>query len=456
MKLQLILISLSLFLTFYCQNTKGGIKLQITEEMANEALGPCLEKINNKLKMMNFDKLRFLSNKYKRVWLSIVDISKNMVSIKFLSDKINIKVTGLTGELVTRISRIFFHSTKSFKLNKFNLEIDVKIFSRTYKDGRLVLDGKIINISTTNMNLYQDLKSLIEGNISYENEISQKINGIIFNKCTEILNSFLSLFPKEEIILNSKKGLYADYSLVSPIIMNKGFFEINSYRRIYNKNIPKTQDKNKYISVLPDNINAGKEFKLYISKSNIISSFESFLANDTQFTIETHIDQNKFDSNLLKRLFKFNFQDYDGKSKLNINFRLYRHLKIEFDNNNIYALFSTLILIYYDYQSERSAPAYSSYFNCKAKVNILNGVKIDPTLYDLTYVPEVNNGINGPPSQEELDTLQAIKGSLFPVIKELYKQNINFVSPLTDNIKFSRAYVEYNKENEFLGINFSF
>ena len=158
----------------------------------------------------------------------------------------------------------------------------------------------------------------------------------------------------------------------------------------------------------------------------------------------------------MKRLFKFNFQDYDGKSKLNINFRLYRHLKIEFDNNNIYALFSTLILIYYDYQSERSAPAYSSYFNCKAKVNILNGVKIDPTLYDLTYVPEVNNGINGPPSQEELDTLQAIKGSLFPVIKELYKQNINFVSPLTDNIKFSRAYVEYNKENEFLGINFSF
>lgn len=424
--------------------------------MANEALGPCLEKINNKLKLMNFDKLRFLSNKYKRVWLSIVDISKNMVSIKFLSDKINIKVTGLTGELVTRISRIFFHSTKSFKLNKFNLEIDVKIFSSTYKDGRLVLDGKIINISTTNMNLYQDLKSLIEGNISYENEISQKINGIIFNKCTEILNSFLSLFPKEEIILNSKKGLYADYSLVSPIIMNKGFFEINSYRRIYNKNIPKTQDKNKYISVLPDNINAGKEFKLYISKSNIISSFESFLANDTQFTIETHIDQNKFDSNLLKRLFKFNFQDYDGKSKLNINFRLYRHLKIEFDNNNIYALFSTLILIYYDYQSERSAPAYSSYFNCKAKVNILNGVKIDPTLYDLTYVPEVNNGINGPPSQEELDTLQAIKGSLFPVIKELYKQNINFVSPLTDNIKFSRAYVEYNKKNEFLGINFSF
>ena len=200
------------------------------------------------------------------------------------------------------------------------------------------------------MNLYQDLKSLIEGNISYDYEISQKINGIIFNKCTEILNSFLSLFPKEEIILNSKKGLYADYSLVSPIIMNKGFFEINSYRRIYNKNIPKTQDKNKYISVLPDNINAGKEFKLYISKSNIISSFESFLANDTQFTIETHIDQNKFDSNLLKRLFKFNFQDYDGKSKLNINFRLYRHLKIEFDNNNIYALFSTLILIYYDYQ----------------------------------------------------------------------------------------------------------
>ena len=155
-----------------------------------------------------------------------------------------------------------------------------------------------------------------------------------------------------------------------------------------------------------------------------------------------------------KKLLKFTDQEFDGKSKLIIKFELYRHLEFEIDTSNLYVKFDTLIRIYHDYQSERGIPAYSSFFDCKAKVNILDGTKINPTLYDLTYTPEINNGWNSPPSKEELDALQRLKGVLFQKIKELYQENIKFKSYILDGINFSKVNVEYNPE--YLIFNFSF
>ena len=72
------------------------------------------------------------------------------------------------------------------------------------------------------------------------------------------------------------------------------------------KSISETLDKEKYISYLSSNLTSpGKQFRLYISKSNIVSSFESMLSNTTEFfRINSYIDQIKFDPLLLQKIIK--------------------------------------------------------------------------------------------------------------------------------------------------------
>ena len=452
MKTQLFFIFLYSLQILYCQDSKGGIIVQITEQMAYESLDSYLNKFNSQNRSLSFG---FTFQKKSTITsFTLSAISKNMISIKFLSDRINIIVRDLKGEFNIR-QKVFLGISrkKTTQINNINVEVDVRIKSERI-NNRLVLSGEFIRNPIINIR-NQYLKNL-NMNTNDENQIIQKFKEVITSKCKDILNSFLSLFPKNEVDLNPQQGLYADYSLVTPVVMNDGYFVINSYRRIYKKSISKTLDKEKYISYLPSNLNSpGKQFRLYISKSNIVSSFESMLSNTTEFfRISSYIDQTKFDPLLLKKLLKFNYQEFDGKSKLKIKFDLYRHLKVEIDTSYLYVKFDALILIYHDYQNEREPPAYSSFFDCKAKVKILDGTKINPTLYDLTYTPEVNNGINSPPSKEELDTLQLLKGPLFQKIKELYQENIKFKSYILDGINFSRANVEYNPE--YLILNFSF
>lgn len=456
MKIQFFYIILFLFNLLNCLDSKGGIKLRVTEELAYNSLDTNLIGINAGLNLIPFDQSDFSKNNFRMVLLSLTNINKNMISIKFYKDKIHIKITGLTGEIRYRKKVIIFSSKpKTIKLNKFDLEADVKIFSRTDANGRLVLDGTFINEPSLTMNnLYNDLKPVIGESENLEFIFRKNIKSVIVAKCTDVLNSFLRLFPKNEVVLDSNRGIYADYSLVSPIVMNDGYFDIISYRRIYNKNIVKTQDKDKYISTLPENINPGKQFKLYISKTNIASCIESFLANSTQFRLDTYIDQSKFNINLLKKILKYNFHDYDGKSKLKILFSLYRHMKIEIEDNALYAVFDAIFDIYFDYQSERSIPAYSFFLHFKAKINILYGININPSISDLSYTVEVNNGINGPPSEGEVEALLELKNSLFPIVNEIYKSKIIYKSPIVDGIKFSKASLEYNKD--YLVINYSY
>ena len=460
MKIQFF-IFLILFNLFFCLDSSGpngGIKLQISEDLAYDALGAYLLYINRILKSIYVEIPKFLEKEISSIILDIEDFNINMVSIKFLSDKISIQVTGLTGEIRIR-KKLLFQKKNIFVLNKFNIGMNILISSKFDSKGRLIPEWKYINNPTSNINVHQDLKELVGEAENNEYSLKQKIDEAIGLRVNQILNIFLYLFPRAEILLDTQKGLYADYSLVTPVRMYNGYFVINSYRRIYNININKTQSKDIYISALPEYMNSvGKYLKLYISKVNIISSFQSLLANDTHFTMSKRVDQNKFNPNLLQRLLKFNprnnYINYNEQDKLIIDLDLYRHLDIEIKNNNLYLIYEALILIRFDFQSSNSAPAYSSFFDCKSKIDILNGVKIEPTLSDLTYTSEVNNGINSPPSQEELDILQELKSTLFSELKDLYKQNLNFKSPLIDGNKFSSANVEYY--DDYLVINFGY
>ena len=48
-----------------------------------------------------------------------------------------------------------------------------------------------------------------------ENQTIQKFKEVIWSKYKDILNLFLSLFPKNEVALNPQKVLYHDFSLVT-------------------------------------------------------------------------------------------------------------------------------------------------------------------------------------------------------------------------------------------------
>ena len=91
--------------------------------------------------------------------LVLENINKNMISIKFYKDKINIKITGLTGKFMYRKSFNSSIKQSAINLNKFDLEADVKIFSKIDANGRIVLDGAFTNGPTITMNnLYNDIK----------------------------------------------------------------------------------------------------------------------------------------------------------------------------------------------------------------------------------------------------------------------------------------------------------
>ena len=159
MKIQFFYIILFLFNLLTCQDSKGGIKLRITEELAYNSLDTNLIGINAGLCFIELKQTEFSKNNIKMVNLVLENINKNMISIKFYKDKINIKITGLTGKFMYRKSFNSSIKQSAINLNKFDLEADVKIFSKIEANGRLVLDGAFTNGPTLTMNnLYNDIK----------------------------------------------------------------------------------------------------------------------------------------------------------------------------------------------------------------------------------------------------------------------------------------------------------
>ena len=153
MKIQFF-IFLFLFNLFFCLDSSGpngGIKLQISEDLAYDVLGAYLLYINGILKSIYFEVPEFLEKEISSIILDIEDFNINMVSIKFLSDKISIQVTGLTGEI--RISKKLLYQKKNiFVLNKFNIGMNILISSKFDSKGRLIPEWKYIN-NPTNLNI---------------------------------------------------------------------------------------------------------------------------------------------------------------------------------------------------------------------------------------------------------------------------------------------------------------
>ena len=67
--------------------------------------------INRILKSIYVEIPKFLEKEISSIILDIEDFNINMVSIKFLSDKISIQVTGLTGEIRIRKKLLFQKKT---------------------------------------------------------------------------------------------------------------------------------------------------------------------------------------------------------------------------------------------------------------------------------------------------------------------------------------------------------
>ena len=116
MKIKFFYIILFLFNLLTCLDSKGGIKLRVTEELAYNSLDTNLISINAGINLISLDQSEFFKNKLRTVILSLENINKNMISIKFYKDKINIKITGLTGQIRYRKKSLIFFS-KSSKIN---------------------------------------------------------------------------------------------------------------------------------------------------------------------------------------------------------------------------------------------------------------------------------------------------------------------------------------------------
>jgi hypothetical protein len=93
MKTQLLFIFIYSLQILYCQDSKGGIIVQISEQMAYESLDSYLNKFNSQNRSLSFG---FTFQKKSTITsFTLSAISKNMISIKFLSDRINIIVRDL-------------------------------------------------------------------------------------------------------------------------------------------------------------------------------------------------------------------------------------------------------------------------------------------------------------------------------------------------------------------------
>ena len=263
----------------------GGIKFAVTEKMAREALDYFYADINKEITKMQLEDIHVKTGiNIREIEIGIINFTKDKVKFTFKESGINIKISGLKAwaSATIYVSRYIFpwHNNIHIDVREFSLEANLRVNGKKV-DNKIIPWAEFIQPPTHTINMDVDIDGFMFGlNGAVESKaksmLKDEINDFIKNKSNKFLEDSLAKIPTE-IAVDSKNGLYIDYTLVENIKMKTGYLEINSYAFFYSQKNKSTQNKKNYpLSLLPPITSIDNPNQVFISQYSINSALYTY------------------------------------------------------------------------------------------------------------------------------------------------------------------------------------
>ena len=263
----------------------GGIKFAITEKMAREALDYFYTDINKEITKMQLEDIRVKKGiNIRNIEIGIPNFTKDKVKFTFKENGINIKISGIKAwaSATLRVSRyiIAWHNNIHIDVKEFNLEANLRVTGKKV-DNKIIPWAEFIQPPTHTINFDVDIDGFMFGlNGAVESKaksmLKDEINDFIENKSNKFLEDSLAKIPTD-FAIDSKNGLYIDYTLVENIKMKTGYLEVNSYAFFYSKKDKATQNKKNFpLSLVPPITSIDNPNQVFISQYSINSALLTY------------------------------------------------------------------------------------------------------------------------------------------------------------------------------------
>ena len=331
------------FQLIFCQELTG-IKFEVNEEMAQAVLYHFSSNIARFLSNIKLDDIHVTSGVNIRDIKGNVPFSSDMVKFSFRENGVNINISGLKAHisLTVCVSNVLispfpFDKDVTIDIDSFSLDANIKVTSK-YVDGRYIPDAEFIETPRHTMRLDVNIKGFfffLNGGIESiaEGLLKDKIDDFIKDESNNFLKKALAKI-ETEILMDSNKGYWMDFSLVNPIKMKNGYLEVNSYALLYNENKPKTQKRNRIpLTYVPSISKVGNNYQIYISEYSINAALFTLFSTES---ISFRVGSGSINAQLLEIILPGIKQKY-GNQKLELDFEVTKEGTLEFVPNKVIA-----------------------------------------------------------------------------------------------------------------------
>ena len=354
-----------------------------------------------------------------------------------------------------------------FDINNLTVDTRVKIKSKNI-DGRLFPDAEVVflnyvydfdfKLSSALGKVISIFKSLIKQAI--EKEINKTIN----KEINHGLQIGLNKIPME-IVVDKKRGLVIDYSLVSTPFIQNNFILFNSYARLINKNIKETQNKDNYFLPLmvPSYDLLGKSSQVYVSEYVINTAlFTYFKSKDLEIVIKPEmLPQNlpiKLNTSWLGIIFKDISDIYGEDIPVNIKLIVCENPQMILKEKMISFILPTNIEVIVQ-GFEGIAVKFRTTFFVDAELKVFEDCKISGNIKNLNiqntkiiwgYIDDDNFANN---VEKQFNTLKMIA---LPFINFFVLKNMHFDLPVIRGIKFTDMTISHHENFVIVNYNFNY
>ena len=359
------------------------------------------------------------------------------------------------------------HESVNFDIK--NLSVDTKVMIKSkIVNGKKYPDAVVIylnyvydfdfKLSSALGKVISIFKSLIK------EAIRKEINSQINKEINHGLQIGLNKIPME-IIVDKKRGLVIDYSLISTPFIQNNFIIFNSYARFINKNIKETQNKDNYFLPLkvPSYDLLGKASQVYVSEYVINTAlFTFFKSRDLEILIIPEmLPQNlpiKLNTSWLGIIFKDISDVYGEDIPVNIKLIVCENPQMILKQKMISFILPTNIEVIVQgfegiavkFKTTFFVDAELKFFEeCKISANIKN-LNIQNTKIIWGYIDDDNFAAN---VEKQFNTLKMIA---LPFINFFVLKNMHFDIPVFRGIKFTDLTISHHENFVIVNYNFNY
>ena len=429
MKFIYIISFISIFRLLYTVDL-GGIKFAITEKMAREALDYFYTDINKEITKMQLEDIHVKTGiNIREIEIGIENFTKDKVKFTFKESGINIKISGIkawaSATIYVSCYIIPWHNNIHINVRDFSLEANLRVYGK--RDGsRLIPWAQFTQPPTHTINFGVDIDGFMFGlNGAVESKakslLKDEINDFIQKKSNKFLEDSLAKIPTE-IAVDSKNGLYIDYSLVEDIKMKTGYLEVNSYAFFYNKNKSQTQNKKNFpLSLIPPITSIDNPNQLFISQYSINSALYTYFVSEP---LKVSVDVN---ANILGLLFPSLLAKYPGQVA-NVVLDVSGVPSLEFEENYISSSIRGTLRVYL---KGRTNPIFVCAMVVSTKVEII--VIGDKTVSGKVNELNINAGqiyVNEAKTEFLIEHVNKLIPFVLPAVNDaILKRNVKFTLP---------------------------